>query len=241
MLTNLDDALTFLKQFHAPALEKVSSLVIRNDNIPTGLRKVYEVFGKPDQKYGPINGQDSLSGPEDLKPVDGFIHFLSENQACWSCAFKEDGGDDPAVYLFEDDEEPIMQSDSLEEFLITFLLQESVMTTSHLATQEDGLSAEGALNIPVEPLWLEAIYSREGPTHWFYKTENPQILIMRFDGDYAPWLWLASYEDRWEEVLRPCEEGFVVAGSSAGEETRVARLKPEKKKKRLPKWLRWLE
>lgn len=115
--------------------------------------------------FGPFAGQDSLSGPFDLTRRGDYVHFLSENQGCWSCAYRVDGGADPAVYLFGDGPEPVKQSDSLERFLVTCLLQESVMAAPHLANQEDGILPEEALHAPVEPLWLEAVYASPNPTH----------------------------------------------------------------------------
>ena len=241
MLTNLDDTLDFLRVFHAPALERVQGLKVDDASIPAALRKVYAIFGDPGSELGPICGQDSLAGPAGLKRVGDYVHFLSESQACWSCAYPVDGGADPPVYLFGDDQRPVKQSDSLEKFLVTLLLQESVLAAPHLAYQEHGRSAEDALTVPVEPLWLEAVYAQPNATHWFYWSSEPRILIMRFDGDCAPWLWLGSYDVQWESVLRACKDGYLVSEPS-GNERRVGCTNPEDHvRKRLPKWLRWLE
>ncbi|MEZ5301201.1 MAG: hypothetical protein R3F11_11190 [Verrucomicrobiales bacterium] len=70
-----------------------------------------------------------------------------------------------------------------------------MMGAPNLVWQEGGIPAETALRCQVEPLWLSAIYARPNPTHWFHWAPEPKILAMRFDGDYAPWLWLASYEN----------------------------------------------
>lgn len=241
MLANLHDALRFLCEFHAPALANVQGLKVDDPEIPEALRSVYATFGDPATPLSPINGQDSLSGPSDLTRKGDYVHFLSESQGCWSCAYRLDGGADPAVYLFGDGPEPVKQSDSLEEFLVTCLLQESVMAAPHFASQEDGILPEAALHAPLEPLWLEAVYSSPNPTHWFYWCNDPGILVMRFDGDYAPWLWLGAYEDRWGDALRDCQNGYVVTGPS-GEERRVGRSRPNPSKaRRMPKWLRWFE
>jgi hypothetical protein len=242
MLTSLDETLNFLRDFHAPALENVQGLEVDDASIPIALRKVYATFGDPETELGPISGQDSLAGPAGLKRVGDYVHFLDEAQACWSCAYPIDGGADPPVYLFgDDDKAPVKQSDSLAKFLVTVLLQESVLAAPHMAYQEHGGSAEAALLTSVEPLWLEAIYAQPNPTHWFYWSSEPRILLMRLDGDHAPWLWLGAYEDRWKSVLRECKDGYVVSEPSK-EERRACCSNPEDfRKKRLPKWLRWLE
>jgi hypothetical protein len=113
MLTNLQDTLEFLRDFHAPALANVSALHVDDPGIPEVLRKVYAVFGAPTRPLSPIHGADSLRGPSQLKRIGDFVHFLDESQACWSCAYHADGSADPAVFLFGDDAEPVKQSDSL--------------------------------------------------------------------------------------------------------------------------------
>jgi len=241
MLADLDDALGFLRDFHAGALAGVQGLRVNEPTIPAALRRVYATFGEPQASSCPIGGQDSLKGPSELRRTGDFIHFLDENQGCWSCAYCVDGGEDPAVFLFEDGEEPVKQGDSLERFLVTYLLQESVMSAPHFASQEDGVLPEDALRAAVEPLWLAAVYSRPNPTHWFYWCKDAGVLAMRFDGDYAPWLWLGAQEDRWESVLRDCQSGYMVSGP-ARDDRCVGRMGPSQSNARqLPKWLRWLE
>src|SRR5262245_57383661 len=158
MLADLDDALRFLRNFHARALTSVSGLSVDDPAIPEALRKVYATFGDPTAASSPIGGQDSLKSPSELRRDGDFVHFLDENQGCWTCAYRADGGADPAVFLFADDTEPVKQSNSVGSFLVTYLLQESVMSAPHFASQEEGSLPEDALRSAVEPLWLAAVY-----------------------------------------------------------------------------------
>lgn len=241
-ITTLDEALDFLLDFHAPSLGSEASIdyhFTEDSPIPLPLRKVYTAFGdRRNCEFDPTSGQDTLSPPDDLPRIDNYVHFVNESQACWSCAYLADAGDDPPVYLVADDG-PEKRCNSLSEFLITFLLQEAIMVAPHMAHHEGEKSACAALKPEVEPLWLDAVYSQPNPSHSFHWAPEPRILIMRFHGDYAPWLWLASYEEHWETVLHKCEDGFIV-GNDCNQ--RAACLNPEKfEVKRLPEWLRWLE
>ncbi|MEZ5301202.1 MAG: hypothetical protein R3F11_11195 [Verrucomicrobiales bacterium] len=78
------------------------STPIRRSRVP--LRKVYAAYGnRRGTGFDPTCGQDWLSLPSELRREGSFIHFLRENQSCWSAAYPIDGGDDPPVFLFDDD------------------------------------------------------------------------------------------------------------------------------------------
>jgi hypothetical protein len=201
MLSNLDDAIDFLRDFHASIMNEFPGIKVEDPSIPLALRKVYANFGDAKGKLRIVCAIDTLAGPADLRREGDFVHFLTECQGCWTCAYRVDDGPDPAVFLFGDEPVPRKRSDSLSDFLVTCLLDGSIFTPPFSVNQPD-LSPHEAFNETVEPLWMEAVYSRPGPTHWFYWCKKNRILIMHFDGDYAPWLWMSSYEDRWKIALK---------------------------------------
>ncbi len=201
-------------------------LKVDDPSIPAALRKVYAAFGDPSAPSCVIAGQDSLLPPTQLRRTGEFVVFLHENQGCWSGAYREEGDMDPEVYLFEYGKEPVKISATLEQFLVTFLLSESAVSAPMGVTQEDGILPSEALKLPVEPLWLNAKYSMPEPTHSFYWCEEGRILIMRWDGDYAPWLWMGSYEDRWEEVLNSCPGGYVIGAGPNRDRTILSTTPP---------------
>ncbi|SCF62001.1 hypothetical protein GA0115254_108117 [Streptomyces sp. Ncost-T10-10d] len=127
---------------------------------------------------GIFQQQDVLVRAEDLSLHDGTVEFLSENQDSWTCRVTAASPAAPVVlsnahWMWDDDSEdeytPL--TPSLEQFLTSFVLQETVFGCRNLATT----SELAALPDQSIPLWLDGWYVFEEPSHSFWSVHSALV------------------------------------------------------------------
>ncbi|GAA4433984.1 hypothetical protein GCM10023155_30680 [Bremerella cremea] len=199
MISNIEDLVAFLHEFHAPWGEHRPSPDIP-DNLPRALTILYAEFGNlidmdPHDPRIPFATQDGLMPANRLQYIDGMCEFAWENQGNWSCRFPIDG-DDPPVFSNSRDvweEGPpkgfVQACDSLEHFLITLCLQEAVMSCPKLIAC-NGQDVGSIFRSPPIPLWMDGIYVDGEPSHDFYMYEGSKMLIMN-----CGTVWVGSHAD----------------------------------------------
>lgn len=123
------------------------------DFLPVPLRCLYRHAGRwpgpnpeehlPDSP-GIFQQQDVLVRAEALSLHDGTVEFLSENQDSWTCRVTAAGPAAPVVlsnahWMWDDDSEGeyMPLTPSLEQFLTSFVLQETVFGCRNLATTSE--------------------------------------------------------------------------------------------------------
>lgn len=132
---------------------------------------------------------------ESLSVVNSKLAFVQENQGVWRAA-TERSGDDPPVWFAEYyGADWQLLSDSLTQFLVTFILHETVFGCKHVQCKR-GLSeiiAETKLR-PI-PLWLDKPYPL-GETQirnlHFYVANNSYLIM----GDWCA----TNVEDPWDRL-----------------------------------------
>jgi hypothetical protein len=192
MIADIQDLVSFLREFHRPwgPDPGLPPSEIPGD-LPDGLALLYREFGlliEIDEIHGPFATQDGLVPLSRLNRVEGMFEFVWENQGVWSCRCPIGNGD-PAVYsnaadgCAETSFEKIC--DSLNHFLITFCLQEAVMSAANLVAFRTESLADVLKEVPA-PLWLQGYYAHGEPSHDFYLI-GQDVLLMNYAG-----LWMGS-------------------------------------------------
>jgi hypothetical protein len=173
--------------------------------IPPPLRAMYEVTGNwpvpypeqwraPNWERGLFGSQDKLLPMDRLKPKDGRVTFLQENQGVWTCETLIDG-EDPPVYsdsmAYESGSKEMQEvCGSLSHFLTTYCLQELVFGSKHLFCVDSKVEKpEELVRQDLRPVWEKGVYVNREPSHSFYIC-NERVMVMNTWGDY----WIA-YED----------------------------------------------
>ena len=170
MIQTNEDLFEFLYQWHRA---RPGELCLPETAIPNGLpgvlQRAYAAIGlltrrrspfNPGNQNGcPLGTQDCLFEPEQLKIEDGLVRFVTENQGCWDC-YVSVSEDDPEVFstalhsLGRSETKLTPIGSKLSDFLITFCLQETVMSglTKHAIMLSD--DDERYQKISSEPIWL---------------------------------------------------------------------------------------
>ncbi len=200
MICTISELADFLGVYHrvwtdSPGLN--ADIVSRD--LPAPLREFYIRLGALTQiRESAANGhripmgtQDYIASPERIRRVDGLVEFLWENQDCFWVRTAATG-DDPAVItnwlreLGDSENDQDVVCDSLTHFLITFALQEAVMSSAYLLQPVkatfDQLKGEAV------PIWLNGLYVCGEPTHDFHYFPKLEVIAMNLCGD----LWLGS-------------------------------------------------
>ena len=200
MINTISELSEFLRTFHrgwtdSPGLDPDAVPC----DLPTPLKEFYIRLGALTQIQKtattghriPLGTQDYIASPERVKRVGGLVEFLWENQDCFWVRTAATG-DDPEVItnwlseLGDSENDQDMVCDSLVHFLITFGLQEAVMSSAYLLqpvkTTIEELKGDAA------PMWLNGHYVCGEPTHDFHYFAEPEIIAMNLSGD----LWLGS-------------------------------------------------
>jgi hypothetical protein len=196
--TKIDHLILFLKHFHRDRLPDPSldSALIPAD-LPPGLAMIYRelgalvAIGGNDHPRPPFGTQDRLLPLAELRYVEGAIEFAQENQHSWvaRCPL---GQPDPPVYsnpmeISSDATQGFVAvCESLNHFLVTLCLQEAVMSCANLAMDA---TDRHLTDFPIElqPLWLDGYSVFGEPSHSFYWSSEPELLVMNFAG-----LWVGS-------------------------------------------------
>ena len=209
MITSIENLSSFLHSYHKLWGEDFS-LDIGNVevNIPAVLQIFYSKIGgltlvKDKLANGnrtPLSAQDYIASPNEVKSIGGEVEFIWENQGNFSVRTSSDG-EDPVVYsnwlyvVGESDLEYSIVCDTLSHFLITFSLQEAVMSSKYLSTI--GVSSVTQINIALEDLWLNGFYVCGEPTHNFYYSVELECIIMKLDKE----IWIGSNSNRIDNFL----------------------------------------
>jgi hypothetical protein len=195
MIATIHDLVSFLREFHRPwgPNPGLPASEIPGD-LPDGLALLYREFGRLieiDEIQGPFGTQDGLVPLSRLERIEGMFEFVWENQSNWSCRCPVGRGD-PAVYSNAGDgwrpgREPgfLKVCDSLNHFLITFCLQEAVMSAANLVAFRTESVADVLKEVPA-PIWLQGYYAHGEPSHDFYLI-GQDVLLMNYAG-----LWMGS-------------------------------------------------
>lgn len=191
MITNTDELMKFLSEYHRPLLqhEPPQSVPLPDIPIPDCLRLLHRAFGHHIcSSWGPLTSQDYLISPQELRLRGSTVAFVHENQGCWSAYY------DSAVCGFpvfcSGDGADTKVSDSIEPFLIAFALQEAVMSSPWLLGIH-GTSDPADLQLELVELHRHARYVSDEPTHDFWRVSGRDVLCMSCYG----FLWLASYTE----------------------------------------------
>ncbi|MGW1193473.1 hypothetical protein, partial [Streptomyces sp. NPDC002559] len=109
---------------------------------------------------------------------DGTVEFLSENQDSWTCRVTAAAPAAPVVlsnahWMWDDgpEDEYTPLTPSLEQFLTSFVLQETVFGCRNLATADEPT----ALPDRSVPLWLDGWYVFEEPSHSFWSVDSTLV------------------------------------------------------------------
>jgi hypothetical protein len=107
------------------------------------------------------------------------IRFVCENQGVWSC-FVSPWEDDPDVFSDIRGGKPAPIGCRLSEFLITFCLQETVMSgVTKLAVIIEG-DEDRYLKIASVPVWLGGKWVDGNAYHEFHADPGAELLCMKF-------------------------------------------------------------
>ncbi|MDH6279434.1 hypothetical protein [Prescottella agglutinans] len=155
-------------------------------SLPSALRELYAFAGRwpsrdpeehlPDSPMI-LQQQDVLVRAADLSTNGAAIDFLCENQDSWTCRVAA-STDASAVFsnahwMWDDVDmdDYVELAPTLEHFLTSFVLQETVMGCRNLVVAEDAtaLGASG-LTDRATPLWLQGWYVFDEPTHSFWRS-----------------------------------------------------------------------
>ncbi|GAB2628040.1 hypothetical protein ABI214_21380 [Prescottella soli] len=155
-------------------------------SLPSALRELYAFAGRwpsrdPEEHLpdSPMifQHQDALVRAADLATNGGTIDFLRENQDSWTCRVAA-GTDTSAVFsnahwMWDDvdTDDYVELAPTLEHFLTSFVLQETVMGCRNLVVA-DNATALAASGLPdrATPLWLQGWYVFDEPTHSFWRS-----------------------------------------------------------------------
>lgn len=168
------------------------------DFLPQPLREIYLYAGKwPNPRLDAglylFQGQDILMDVENLERKNGRVFFLMENQSNWTCEVEEYNNESPiycdAAEIWDENasgHEIVCKS--LSHFLVTFCLQELVLSSNYVGTVDNNIKIQEIIKSS-EPLWLNGIYVSKEPTHSFYIYDN-RLIIMDYNG-----LWYACNDE----------------------------------------------
>jgi hypothetical protein len=128
-----------------------------------------------------LGNQDCLIHFEDLSIRDGKLVFVNENQGVWQVGTETDG-EDPPVWVSVDDGPWRLLDDSLTQFLVTFVLHETVFGCEHLGSSDDVIGKLRDSQMHVAPLWLyhpyPAVHDGAGTRPLSFHIANGTHLIM---------------------------------------------------------------
>jgi len=139
-----------------------------------------------------LGNQDCLLPFESLSTANGKLPFVQENQGVWQVATERTGEDPPVWFAEYHGSEWLLLSNSLTQFLVTFILHETVFGCRHVERKRGLKELLTETGIEMIPLWLGKPYplsSTETATLDFF-IANDSCLIM---GDWcatnieAPW------------------------------------------------------
>lgn len=210
MITNSTELIAFLQRYHRTVLEEEPPQSILPAEIepliPEPLKKLYDAFGHHiDGYWGPLSSQDHLRPPSKLRFENDEVVFLDENQGCWSCACQSSTPGHPVI-RYDDGPEGTRLTETLEEFLITFALQEAAMSSPWLLSVE-GVPSAHALGLELSDLYRQGRYVSEEPSHDFWITPQQDVICMDVS-DIG--FWLASYSPRLLELRLPHYEYQII-------------------------------
>lgn len=206
MVTSVSELVAFLKRFHRDWLADptLDPTTIPAD-LPAGLATIYRELGalvELDGERAPFATQDRLTPLSRLRHVDGMLEFAWENQGNWSARCPLGVADPPVYSNAADGWQPeqrgfVVVHPSLDHFLITLCLQEAVMSCHHLVALDTDLPAAQAVNIPLQPLWLNGYYVNDEPDHQFFISHDEDVMVMDWGGLWvgSPWLNVANQLD----------------------------------------------
>lgn len=136
LMLSLDEFLTMFWGDYKVEVLPGSEIAISN-KLPLPLQYLYSFVEKyPSPRNGRFfNTQDGLYINNTGKKCEGKILIVGENQGVWHCGTElvEDKVDPPVWVLEnEDDASWELVYDSLSQFLVTFILQESILGSKYL-------------------------------------------------------------------------------------------------------------
>lgn len=138
----------------------VSDAKLRTFEMPEPLRRLYAFAGQwPAANYAGhlFTWQDRLVPFEKLVIADDRLIFLHENQGVWRVGTAL-AGSDPAVWMdIESKWTPVC--DSLAQFLVTFVLAESVYGSQVLRSGKSIIELAAKSGCRVVPVWLNGPYA----------------------------------------------------------------------------------
>jgi hypothetical protein len=133
---------------------------IEQTQLPQPLAWLYGFAGEWHGRYywdKLLGNQDCLISFEDLAVRNGKLVFVSENQAVWQVG-TESAGEDPPVWACFDNGPWQPLDASLTQFLVTFVLHETVLGCQHVGKAHDALERLTAAGMHLSPLWLDHPY-----------------------------------------------------------------------------------
>jgi hypothetical protein len=189
--------------------------------LPDPLRRFYAFAGRWPPVHPPFSpnhfcGQDRMlplmtEPPGSVHRSGDYLVFISENQGVWVAATLPSGFD-PAVWISEDfwelrsDATWKLVSKSLSEFLVTFILQECIFSSEHVACAKNALSIFEHAGCHIKPIWLDKDYVWPRLQRSYYLIDD-HILLSRgpIAGLATNGQWYAFNDPACIELLNRCK------------------------------------
>jgi len=212
--TTADDRMTGLERFLefwlGPRLPEYGEPAanLEKMELPDPLRRLYAFAGRwppadPPYCASRFHVQDRFlpfdrpSSSESVHRSGPYLVFVVENQSCWEIATLPNG-DDPSVWLRESDDlgdDPNLDEDKwqplaipLSQFLVTFVLQETIFSSQFVGWHEQALSVFADRGCDVEPILINAPAEYAGPgLRHSYSLIDRRILLCCQSRDGDDW------------------------------------------------------
>ena len=188
MISDIRQAVDFIADWHGIAKGFDNAVDAR---IPLPLRTVYTAFRNQIGETirpgtGPLlSTNDHLTPYESLVLEGDTFEFCFENQGIWSCRCPIEVSDGPVI-----SNAPAMWDaaatgytevcDSLDHFLTTFVLQETVLSSEYLYSCNPDAAA-AFVKSECNDVWVDGEYIYREPTHSFY-LYSETYLLMKYRG-----------------------------------------------------------
>lgn len=212
MIHTIDDAIALLRRYHRYAHPSpgIRASSVPND-LPYGLWRVYgelgaligmELIEKHEKRYL-FGTQDRLVPVSRIKRIGGWIEFAYENQGNWAARCAAWTHDPPVLTnageMGEGSDEFELVCDSLNEFLITLCLRETIMSSPVVFFIRDVKVAD-VFSVPLDALWLHGPYAVRGWRMDFFHIPGEDMLVSSSHGTLD---WVGAHAQSILRYVKP--------------------------------------